>query len=291
MVVITLEKCPLALRGDLTKWLQEISPGVYVGNVSARVRDKLWERVCAEAKNGRATMVFSARNEQHLVFRVHNALWEPIDFDGMKLMLRPSATRLRNKAMQDSNAPRFTRSVRRKRSTKVAGEPEAYAVVDIETTGLSVDTDAILEIAAIICERGEETASFSSLIKISSPIPTAITLLTGITQKDVLGGRELEEVLLEFVDLVGTYPLVMHNAEFDMSFIDAALEDCDMDELDNQCIDTLLLARKRLPQMASHKLEDLCAYYGIETKESHRALADCRSTREVFRNLLEDEIM
>ena len=42
MVVITLEKCPLALRGDLTKWLQEISLGVYVGQVSARVRDKLW---------------------------------------------------------------------------------------------------------------------------------------------------------------------------------------------------------------------------------------------------------
>ena len=64
MVVITLEKCPLALRGDLTKWLQEISLGVYVGQVSARVRDKLWQRVCEESKNGRATMVYSARNEQ-----------------------------------------------------------------------------------------------------------------------------------------------------------------------------------------------------------------------------------
>lgn len=84
MVVVVLEKCPLSLRGDLSKWLQEISPGVYAGHVSARVRDKLWERVCEEAKSGRATMVFSARNEQHMDFRVHNTLWEPIDFDGFE---------------------------------------------------------------------------------------------------------------------------------------------------------------------------------------------------------------
>lgn len=65
MVVVVLEKCPLALRDDLTKWLQEISLGVYVGRVSARVRDELWKRICEECKGGRATMVFSARNEQH----------------------------------------------------------------------------------------------------------------------------------------------------------------------------------------------------------------------------------
>lgn len=72
MIVVVLEKCPLALRGDLTKWLQEISLGVYVGRVSARVRDELWNRICKECKTGRATMVFSARNEQHLNYRVHN---------------------------------------------------------------------------------------------------------------------------------------------------------------------------------------------------------------------------
>lgn len=58
MIVVVLEKCPLALRGDLTKWLQEISLGVYVGRVSARVRDELWNRICKECKTGRATMVF-----------------------------------------------------------------------------------------------------------------------------------------------------------------------------------------------------------------------------------------
>lgn len=95
MIVITLNDCPIALKGDLTKWLLEISPGVYVGQVSARVRDNLWDRVCALIKDGKATMVYSAKNEQHLDFRVHGNEWEPIEFDGIKLILRPSTARIK----------------------------------------------------------------------------------------------------------------------------------------------------------------------------------------------------
>ena len=95
MIVLAVSDCPVSLRGDLTKWLVEINAGVFVGRVSARVRDKLWERVCASLKQGRATLVFSARNEQHMGFRVHNCIWEPIDFDGIKLILRPSPSRIK----------------------------------------------------------------------------------------------------------------------------------------------------------------------------------------------------
>ena len=81
--------CPPRLRGDLSKWLQEVNTGVYVGNVSARVRDALWERVCENLKNGRATMVFSANNEQRMDFRVHNTSWKPVDYEGIQLIRRP----------------------------------------------------------------------------------------------------------------------------------------------------------------------------------------------------------
>ena len=46
--------CPPRLRGDLSKWLQEINTGVYVGNVNSRVRDAIWNRVCENLKTGRA---------------------------------------------------------------------------------------------------------------------------------------------------------------------------------------------------------------------------------------------
>ena len=89
MVVITLSDCPPKVRGDLSKWLFEINTGVYVGNLSARVRQELWQRICENLKNGRATMVYSAPGEQQMRFEIHNSLWQPVDLDGIKLMRRP----------------------------------------------------------------------------------------------------------------------------------------------------------------------------------------------------------
>ena len=57
MIVITLTKVPQSLRGDLTKWYQEVQAGVYVGNVSARIRDLLWDRIIKNFGKGEATLV------------------------------------------------------------------------------------------------------------------------------------------------------------------------------------------------------------------------------------------
>lgn len=89
MVVIVLTACPEGLRGHLTRWLLEISAGVFVGNTSTRVRTHLWERVVAHSGGGRAIMVYSHPNEQRLSFNVHGHHWQPVDYDGLRLMLRP----------------------------------------------------------------------------------------------------------------------------------------------------------------------------------------------------------
>ena len=61
-----MTNCPPNLRGDLSKWLCEINTGVYVGNVSSRVRDANWDRDCENLKNGQATLVFNTNNEHQL---------------------------------------------------------------------------------------------------------------------------------------------------------------------------------------------------------------------------------
>ena len=61
--VITLSKVPNSLRGDLSKWLQEVATGVYVGNLNTKVREKLWERVKDNLKDGEATISYYHRNE------------------------------------------------------------------------------------------------------------------------------------------------------------------------------------------------------------------------------------
>jgi CRISPR-associated protein Cas2 len=90
MVVIVLTACPEGLRGHLTRWLLEISAGVFVGHITARVRNLLWARVVELSRDGRALMVYSQRNEQRLAFKVHGHHWTPVDYDGVLLMRRPN---------------------------------------------------------------------------------------------------------------------------------------------------------------------------------------------------------
>lgn len=88
MTIVVLTAVPPGLRGHLTRWLLEISAGVFVGHISARVRELLWERVIECVDDGRALMVYTARNEQRLAFKVHGHDWEPVDYDGIRLMRR-----------------------------------------------------------------------------------------------------------------------------------------------------------------------------------------------------------
>lgn len=90
--MLVLTACPQGLRGQLTRWLLEISPGVYVGKPSARVKELLWQQTVSMVKGGRAIMVESANNEQGLTFRVHGHEWTPVDFDGLTLIRRPADT-------------------------------------------------------------------------------------------------------------------------------------------------------------------------------------------------------
>jgi len=75
MVVVVLSVTPERLRGVLTRWLVEVSVGVYVGHLPARVREHLWLRILEDVGRGRALMVWSRQGEQRLDFRTHNHAW------------------------------------------------------------------------------------------------------------------------------------------------------------------------------------------------------------------------
>ena len=105
MLIIVLTDCPAKLRGDLSKWLFEINTGVYVGRVSARVREELWSRICEYLKHGQATMVYPAAGEQKMEFRVYNTTWEIADYDGIKLMRRPSVPMIQSTDIQEKEQP------------------------------------------------------------------------------------------------------------------------------------------------------------------------------------------
>lgn len=87
MVIILMEKVPKGLRGELTRWLLELRAGVFVGNISALVRDKLWEMVCQKTKGGSAWLLHSAMTEQGFAIRTHGETYRVVkDFDGLFLI-------------------------------------------------------------------------------------------------------------------------------------------------------------------------------------------------------------
>ena len=287
MIVVSMTRCPPKLRGDLSKWLLEINTGVYVGQVSARVREALWKRICENIGDGQATMVFSANNEQHLDFYVHNTMWKPIDLEGIKLMkhLNNHSGTFNNES--DKGMSYEMRRLINKRKRK-RSEGNVYVVVDIETTGLSPEHDSIIEIAAIevndegICRR------YESLLKSDKPLSKEIQNLTGINDKMLQNnGAEQIDALVEFVEFICGKKILIYNAQFDMSFIKNSLRKYKINIEDSECIDVLSIAKSKLRNIENYKLETVARHLGVCKKQTHRAMEDCEILNLVYKKLNE----
>ncbi len=90
MVVLILENVPSSLRGQITRWMLEPKAGVFVGNLSALVRDKLWDKVCEKKHDGGCILLYTTNNEQGFSVRFWgNNSREVIDLEGLCLMRIP----------------------------------------------------------------------------------------------------------------------------------------------------------------------------------------------------------
>ncbi len=95
MVVMILEKVPMSLRGELTRWLIEPHTGVFVGHVSAMVRDRLWEKCCDKVREGGIVQLWSTNNEQRFDLRSFGTTKRSVvDFEGLQLIRLPLTKQL-----------------------------------------------------------------------------------------------------------------------------------------------------------------------------------------------------
>ncbi len=160
-----------------------------------------------------------------------------------------------------------------------------YVALDIETTGLDPERDAILEIGAVRFKGRRIFDTFSQLVHPGRPIPFKIQQLTGITPADIEDAPPLHAVLPELGRFVGNNPILGHNINFDLSFIrkQGLLQQ-------NIGIDTFELASILLPHASRYSLTALLKYLGVELPpdgQSHRALDDAQATRQLFEALLD----
>lgn len=159
---------------------------------------------------------------------------------------------------------------------EVGGVPlDNFVVLDLETTGVKYFKDKIIEIAAVKYSNLEEVAVFETLINPGVPIPKTVIRLTGITQEDVENAPSFESIQDTFLDFVADLPLVGHNIlNFDIRFIEHAMQR----PIHNAVIDTLNIARDTIPGLPNYKLSTLKEILGIDVGQSHRALADVKTT-------------
>ena len=98
-------------------------------------------------------------------------------------------------------------------------ELSTFIAIDLETTGLDPRQESIIEISAVKFINGKQDSVFSHLINPNKPISSFIEDLTGINDSMVKGKPVFEDILDDFIDFIGNYPIVGHNVKFDIGFI------------------------------------------------------------------------
>lgn len=282
---------PKSLRGDLTKWYQEIQTGVYVGNVNARVRELVWERVMKNIGTGEATMVYNAKNEVGYQFRTTRKDREVIDLDGIPLMMHlKQASDVRKHGFSDM--AKFHRAKVMSQATVVHKAIHSpFVAIDLETTGLDVTCDEIISIGAVKSDENGEM-EFARLVKIEGKVSGQIENLTGISN-ELLGsdGVSLETALHDLKKFIGSATIVGYNVHFDTMFLSAGFKKLGQTDVTNNVRDLMPVIKKNNRFLKNYRLETVLKEFDIKNTLPHRALNDARATYLLANKLIKNSII
>ncbi len=155
--------------------------------------------------------------------------------------------------------------------------PRTFVALDLETTGLDKDRDAIIEVGAVRFQDGVPVERYSTLINPGRPIPYEITQLTGITDRDLIGKPRFDQVAPAIMRFVGRAAVVAHNAGFDLGFLrsQGLL-------IENLGLDTWELATILMPGLPGYSLGALAEQLGLGMAGQHRALEDAERAGLLF---------
>lgn len=164
-------------------------------------------------------------------------------------------------------------------------EHETVVVFDFETTGLDANSCQIIEIGAVKVKNGSIIETFQTLINPGQPIPQEITDITHIDNSMVENAPVLEDVLPDFYRFTYGAVLSAYNIDFDYQFLDLGGQKLRL-LFNNEQIDTLKLARNKVPSLSNYKLGTVVKALNITLENAHRALADAYATAKVFIKLI-----
>lgn len=163
-------------------------------------------------------------------------------------------------------------------------------VLDTETTGLDPKAGhRIVEIGCVELKNHMPTGrTYHQYINPEREMPTEAFQVHGLSEEFLADHPVFAEVAGKFLEFLGDARLVIHNAEFDMGFINAELTACDLAAIPmDRALDTVALARQKFPG-ARANLDALCQRFGIDNsdRELHGALKDSRLLADVYLELI-----
>ena len=158
---------------------------------------------------------------------------------------------------------------------------------DTETTGREQGVDRIFEIGCVeLIDNVATKNTFYCMIDPEKDIPLEVQQLCGVKNEDVKGKPRFKDVVDDFLAFVKDSPLIAHNAEFDIGFINSELNILGREKIKNEVIDTLTIARHKFPGQ-KNTLTALCERFNIDDtiREYHGALIDAVLLSKVYLEL------
>ena len=162
-----------------------------------------------------------------------------------------------------------------------------YIAIDLETTGIRLSKDKIIEVGLLKVKDSQIIDTFSCVINPDMPVDDKILELTKISKNELENAKRIHEVINHIVDFCEEYVLLGHNTIFDYSFVKKEANRAGL-EFEKRGIDTYKLCKKVLPENVRKNLTDACNYFGIERKNSHRAFSDAYYTHVLFQEIIKN---
>ena len=165
-------------------------------------------------------------------------------------------------------------------------------ILDTETTGLSAkDGHRIVEIGCLEVDNLILTKKkFHCYLNPERKVSEKALEVHGYTDEFLSNKKKFSEIVDEFLNFIKGKKLIIHNAEFDLSHLNNELKLLGKESLDNEIVDTLVLARNKFPG-SSVSLDALCKKYGVDNSKrtQHTALIDCALLFKVYINLIDQK--
>ena len=162
-----------------------------------------------------------------------------------------------------------------------------YIAIDLETTGIRLSKDKIIEVGLLKVKDSHIIDTFSCVINPDMQVDDKILELTKISKNELENAKRIHEVINHIVDFCEEYVLLGHNTIFDYSFVKREASIAGL-EFDKRGIDTYKLCKKVLPENVRKNLTEACNYFGIERKNSHRAFSDAYYTHVLFQEIIKN---